>query len=249
MTPAARTGIAAAAVGAAALASMAGLDSWGRSRRTLTGPVAPFSSARQLLIDRPRDAVRVWREAGARGRIVVAVTARWNRIVIGLFGPTARDSHYPVTVSNMASDRAALLDSANFLYVASLDGIAREVIAVLPEDRYRERLPAGHDGMSLPASITSTFEGFPRSFTTLSRLALPAEPSLLYVAASAFEEPLTDELEAALERAGLRTDLALFCLELGDDRVSDAARTRLLAAAGRQPGRWRPLAGTGSQGP
>ncbi|MCM0080608.1 hypothetical protein L4X63_03290 [Geomonas sp. Red32] len=234
-----------------AVSALFALDRYGKSRRSW-GAYGPLGSPQAAirLTGRPEEAVAVWKDARCRGRLVLYVSGRWPSFVPGerLSEELYRD--YPLRLYNTARRfEAEALDSTTFLYVAALDGIARGIVAVLPEEelaRQREAARTSKDGRVDSRGVYLPREGYPRWFTTASLLAPPSEPVLLYVGASYFVKGDPDTLYRQLSAAGVRSDLVILCREEGGTATAREAERleRFARLAGFQGGGDKTMGGT-----
>jgi len=218
---------AAAAVLAFASASAGGLHVAGRAGRTFVTAGAPVGPGPEVVLVRTNaDAARAWHARGLRGRVVLHA---------GRFLHFVEESGSLLELSRgPGSGRAwerVLLEAAgprNHLWVAAAGGVARSVRYLSPPAALRVRLGAiGKAGSTLPLAIPD--RAFPRWIDEEApRLA---EPVLVDVNASWFDESGGEELLALLRRAGTTTDLVTLSLAEGNDDVSEAARARLRAFA------------------
>jgi len=183
------------------------------------GPAGSIGKAPVVtyLVETPTDAYALWKEAGYRGRTVVFVSGSWPSFVPGERIPEQMYRAYPLELFNTAQvfERDSL-DRLSFLYVAALNGIARSIVAVLPEEEFaRQRQAAlkAKDRRITDGEVYFPREGYPRRFSTAARLRAPGEPVLLYVGASYFSSGTAEELYRQLGAAGLRSDCVVLCAE------------------------------------
>ncbi|GFO70105.1 hypothetical protein GMLC_36840 [Geomonas limicola] len=233
-----------------------GLNAYGVSTRH-AGPAGSIGRARAVthLLQNPTDAYALWKEAGYRGRTVVFVSGNWPSFVPGERLPEQMYRAYPLELFNTAQVfEKDSLDRLSFLYVAALNGIARSIVAVLPEEEFaRQRQAAlkAKDHRILDGEVYFPREGYPRRFSTAARLRAPGEPVLLYVGASYFSAATADELYRQLSTAGLRSDCVVLCAETESQGLGPRAAAELNRFArliGATPGGGAPaVAGTGSR--
>jgi len=213
-----------------------GLDAHGRRARTY-GAAGPLGSseARAAFIGTPRDAYRLWKERGYRGRVILYVGERWARLDPNEYNIPPLYRPYPLPLYNLPREREReFLNNGNFLFMAALNGIARRVDAVLTPAGFAEidiqarqaRNASFDDGRTL-----LTHNGFPRAFSTVATVHFPGEPVLLYVGASYFRVGDAARLVQALNGIGLRADLVILCAEENDASLPSAARMELLRFA------------------
>lgn len=212
------------------------LDLHGRRARVY-GAAGPLGTpeAGALLVKTPLDAYRIWKERGYRGRIILYVGESWARLDPREYNIPPVYRPYPLPLYNLPREREReFLDNDNFLFMASLNGIARRIDALLA--------PSGFAGISAQAQLSrnvsmekghvfQTHDGFPRNFYTSATFRPPVEPVLLYVGASHFKEEAPERLAKTLISAGLRSDLVILCAEENDPSIPPKARQALLRFA------------------
>lgn len=181
------------------------------------------------MVANPENAYQRWHAHGEHGRIVVALS-RWLNFV-ETDEKIPNRNPVPLHVMNLAVDAAKQLSSQNFLYLAVRSGIAREIIHVVPESGYVERLANVKETEGAKArehDILAPHIGTPRRITTLTNLSMKSrEPVLLYINASFFSEYEPKELLFHLKRAGVRASDIVLCLSEHDDQVKKRERERL----------------------
>lgn len=220
------------------------LDSYGRSVRVF-GRAGRLNdpAVAKVVVASPQDACLYWKERGYRGRQVVFVGDRWARFDPSQYNEAPLYRGYPLKLYNLAEKQTREdLDAENFLYIAELNGITREITAILSPGGFAELAAAARTARNVrfgPHGIFLTHQGFPRTFTTAAKFRAGPEPVLLYVGATAFRELEPTELYRRLLQSGLTTDCIVLCLMEGDPAVSPAERTKLarfaqlLGAGGR----------------
>ena len=202
-----------------------GLDHYGRGSRVF-GKSGGINSTEtlKLVVDEPVDAYRSWKESGYRGRTVVYLADRWETCNPDEMMPAPVARPYPLEMVNPARFlEENSLNTATFLYIASLNRIARKIVAILPEQeisRLRESLRKGKDFRVTSGGIDDVRQGFPRSFTTADHFVPPRESVLLYVGASYFVSTEPEELLRLLAGSGITSDCILLCREKGKDSVT-----------------------------
>lgn len=210
------------------------LDARGAASRVV-GPSGAIGAPQVVkrLVQTPAAAYAAWKEAGYRGRTVVFVSGTWPSFVPSERLPEQMYRAYPLELFNTAQVfEKENLDRLSFLYVAALNGIARSILAVLPEEEFaRQRQAAlkAKDGRSAAGEVYFPREGYPRRFTTAAAFRAPAEPVLLYVGASYFLKGDAQGLYRQLSAAGLKTDCVVLCAEtetpgLGPRETGELAR-------------------------
>lgn len=217
---------------AAALLLAFGLDHLGKGARGFGTPRAigrePVSA---LVVARPVDAYRAWRAQGFKGRTVVYLADAWDRLDPNRFREALSQPGYPLALYRIA-DRIerSELDDSTFLYVASLKGVARRIVAVLSPEQFAEARQAALHAKNASVGdelVYLTHQGFPRWFAPLPQLPRQEEPVLLYVAASTFKSSSPLQLIEALRRAEFRSDFVLLCSEQGREGVGEPERRAL----------------------
>jgi hypothetical protein len=137
---------------------------------------------------------------------------------------------FPFEVFNPSRVFEDNLRPDNFLLVSMETNIAREVIHVMSDKQFRETRNAlkRDRGATISEKIISfPFNGSPRTITNLSDFKAPAEPVLLYIDASIFNDYEPDEFLRHLLAAGFKTDHLVFCMSFNDRSITDRDRERL----------------------
>jgi hypothetical protein len=219
-----------------AAVTVTGLDRFGRNCRVFgsTGGLREQHIVKKL-VDDPRDAYRLWKEAGYRGRTVVFVSDRWESFNPGELIPAQMFRAYPLQLYNTAK----LLEDENlsgvtFLYVASMHKICRGIVAILPEIeiiRMQGVARKAKDNRVSDKGVFVSRQGYPRWFTTAAFFSGPREPVLLYIGASYFKQAEPDELYRQLSASGLLTDCIILCNETGKETVTQIERSKLISFA------------------
>jgi hypothetical protein len=196
----------------------------GREARTSFSPPAEFRGARWATVGDAGEAVRVWGEAGLRGRKVLLLTGRWARVK-----DLGRDVIEAAAAGQAPFD---LIDADTAVLVAARSGIARDLQVVLPPAAYAQRLDEvrgakeirqGEGWLSLP------FHGFERRFAVPAALAPPGEAVLALVEPSFFSDGAPQAPDQWLRERGVEVELGL--VALSDPAATDAQRARAAAFA------------------
>ena len=220
-----------------AVVSCFGLDRYGKSSRR-SGPAwrVGRDAVTPLVVASPEAAYRAWKAGGYRGRTVLYLADGWDRFDPNQFNEPESHLAYPIKTYRIA-DRieSRFLEARTFLFLATLQGIARRIVAVVSPENFVQASQAAL--LSKNARVTDTtvyvtHQGFPRWFTTLGGLPAQSEPVLLYVAASAFRSYRPQEVLEALRRQGVQSDAVILCSLAGDSGVSPAERLDLAEFAG-----------------
>lgn len=225
-----------AAIVLLAVAVAWGLDVHGQRARTY-GAAGPMGSpeAAAVLVGTPRDAYRLWKDRGYRGRVILYVGDRWARIDPNEYNIPPIYRPYPLPLYNLPREREReFLNDGNFLFMAALNGFVRRVDAVLTPSGFAEIDAQARKARNVSfgdGRIFLTHNGFPRMFATVATVRSPGEPVLLYVGASYFREGDAASLVQALNGIGLRTDLVILCAEETDSSLPPTARMELLRFA------------------
>jgi len=213
-------------------AAITAINRYGKYSRVF-GPAGTIQSRIfvKKRVDVPREAYRIWKAAGYRGRAIVFVSDRWESFDPDELIPAQMFRAYPLQLYNTARlFEDDFLNDATFLYVASLNGIVRKIVAIVPESevgRMREAARKVKNSRVSDKGVYITRLGFPRWFTTAARFDGAAEPVLLYVGASYFRTAEPDELYHRLAASGLRTDCVILCNETGNASVTPLEIARL----------------------
>jgi hypothetical protein len=205
------------AVLALAGATLFGVDRYGRGSRSF-GSVGALTDSRvpKFLVDTPQDAYRVWKAAGARGRQVLFISGRWERLPDdGIDQDIPMSRPYPLRLFQIAEvQESRYLGAANFLYVAALNGMARSIVALLSAPGYAEMREAARSSKYGRVGANEVYlphQGYPRWFTDAEHFRGEREPVLLYVAAPYFREGSPDELFRQLQAQRLQSDCIILC--------------------------------------
>jgi hypothetical protein len=213
---------------AAAACSIAlGLHLAGASRRVVAGPGVPWRRAPCVLAGSNREVVTAWHERGVRGRLVVHAGRFLHFVEDGTL--SRRTLSGPG--DGPAADAALLAASGprNHLWVAAELGVSRRTWFVSPPASLGDRLASlGRGEAELPLAIAA--QTHPRVLDR--RPPEVAEPVLLEVNASWFDEGDGDSLARALDASGVRTDLVAISLAEDSVDVSPGARDRARAFGG-----------------
>jgi hypothetical protein len=195
-----------------------------------SGRVYAHHPEKPVMVNSPEDAYRRWRKAGLNGRVVISIS-RWLNFVdinSALIIPVRNPK--PLLVRNVAHEAEKQLSAKNFLKIAVLNGVAREVIHVVPETEYPDKVAAVREVEGATARGDAIFapdHGTPRRITTLKGLKRAGEPVLLYLNASFFRYHTPEEVLEGLKRAEIAADDVVLCLSANDPDVTEAERDRL----------------------
>ena len=216
-----------------AVLTVIGVDRYGKGSRTF-GYVGTLQDPQvaKFLVDRPEEAYRLWKGRGVRGRSVLFVSDQWEKLTvdeINIDPPMSRP--YPLQLYRIPEvQEQQHLSGSTFLYVASLNGIARRIVAVLDDAGYAHMLEAARSAKNSSISGGETYithEGFPRWFTTASGFKGSSEPVLLYLSAAYFRTGDPDRLFQQLSAKGLRSDCIILCKKSGDPGIGGKELERL----------------------
>lgn len=222
---------------------MIGIDRFGRNSRVFgpTGAIQAQSIVKKR-VDDPRQAYRIWKDAGYRGRTIVFVSDRWESFDPEELLPAQMYRAYPLPLYNTSrlfeDDH---LNGVTFLYVASLNRIVRKIVAIVPEGevgRMKEAARRVKNSRVSGKGVYITRLGFPRWFTTGAKFDGTGEPALVYIGASYFRHAEPEELYRQLASSGLQTDCILLCNEIGKDTITPtevAKLNRFARLIGMQP--------------
>lgn len=182
-----------------------------------TGGVTEQGIVRKV-VDDPREAYALWKQAGYRGRVVVYIADRWESFDPGTLIETQMYRGYPLSLYNTARLlEAEHLNGVTFLYVAMMNRLVRKIVAVVPQaevERMRALVPGVKDSRSTPRGVFLSRQGFSRWYTTGANFSAPPEPVLLYVGASYFRYAEPEDLLRQLASSGLTTDCVMLCREV-----------------------------------
>ena len=212
------------------------LDRYGHNSRTFRSSGAiDAAQVEKRIVGTPGEAYACWKSRGLRGREAVFVADAWDRLDIDESPSIPMSRPYPLKPYDIArSFERNTVTQANLLFIASLNGIVRSVVAVLSPAAYAER-SAGVQGFRgkgpSGGMVFQPHQGFPRWFTTPTGFRGSREPVLLYVGASIFKSTGPDELFRKLKDTGLQSDCVLLCLMDGDPGVTAREREKLVEFA------------------
>ena len=229
---------------ALSLSGVLALDRLGRAARSfgVCGPLAS-QAVSKVRVAQSVEAYRLWRARHYRGRTVLFLGANWPKVQPDGFiePPAARE--YPLKLDNyVATLEAQFLDSTTFLFMATQTGVARRIIAVLPETGFRNMMEGTRKAKHVELHngyLLVPYMGYPRFFATLKDLVDPGEPVLVYLAADFFQECSAQQLYTRLKEASVASDQVVLCDQAGEATVSEAARreldrfAQLIGAGGR----------------
>lgn len=208
------------------------LDSYGRNARVY-GVAGRLDDPRveKVVTATPQEAYQLWKKRRFKGRNVVFVGDKWERIDTTQYNEAPVYRQYPLKLYNLANKQEReYLAANNFLYFADQNGIARKITVVLSTTGFSQLVDQAPQAKNVKFSdgeIFMTHHGFPRTFTTGEYFHADREPALLYVSAAYFRENEPEELFRQLGRAGLTTDCVVLCTMAGDATVSAAERAKL----------------------
>ena len=185
------------------------------------------------------DVYRLWKEKGFRGRVVLHVGRYLHFVPVDMEDAYEGISRFPVETKSLIREYESKLDYRNFLMVALLCNIAREVYNVVPSYVFLGKLneARGMSGVSVSdESIRTHHLGARR--TILDSLPVLEEPVLLNIDASYFADPgAADSLLEELMASGIRTDMLTLCLSEDSPDVTEAERETLRGFASRLEGK------------
>jgi len=218
----------------APLASALLLDRLGVASRGVGAARRPGAGADVEVVRDERELHQTWREAGARGRVLVWMGSHLH------LEPADRAPRVDGLLARPGTGALAAayrerLGHRNHLWVALRTGLVRRLHLVLPERVIRRRHPAPD-----LSAVADRMDLWGAPVTVTARVPSIAEPVLLGVDASWFEEDDGGALLEALRGSGLVSDLVTVSLSEGSPDVSPAARERaraFAAALGRGAGR------------
>jgi len=212
------------------------LDQYGAASRVY-GAAGPLRApqAEKHFVDSPQESYRFWKSRGLKGRIIVYVADQWKRIDLKQYEDVPLYRPYPLRLFNPSVEKERkFLDDDNFLYMASITGLARQVTAVLSESGYEgitRQAEQAKDVSMRRGETRLPHYGFPRLFTTAAWLRAPGEPVILFVSASYFRNNEPEALFRTLAASGIIADYVEFCRERQDVSVSDREREKLVRFA------------------
>jgi len=223
--------------------AMIGVDRFGRNSRVFgpTGTIQAQSIVKKR-VDDPREAYQIWKDAGYRGRTIVFVSDRWESFDPEELIPAQMYRAYPLQLYNTSRlFEDDYLNGVTFLYVASLNRIVRNIVAIVPESEVGRMKNAARRVKNSRVSdkgVYITRLAFPRWFTTGAKFEGAGEPALLYIGASYFRHAEPEELYRQLASSGLQTDCIVLCNEIGKDTITPkvvAKLNRFARLIGMQP--------------
>jgi hypothetical protein len=201
------------------------LDRFGKSSRVVgqTGAIEAQQIVKKM-VDDPKEAYRIWRNAGYQGRTILYIADRWESFDPGELIPAQMFRAYPLQLYNTAKLlEDEHLSGVTLLYVASMNKIIRRIVAIMPESEVGRLAVAARKSKDHRVSDKEVFvsrQAFPRWYSTGANFSGVAEPVLLYVGASYFKYAEPEDLYRQLVKAGLQTDCVILCSEAGKVTVS-----------------------------
>jgi len=219
----------------ALVTTLFGLEKAGRSARFAgTAHALTDSSLPLKVLAEPGDVFALWKQQGVRGTIIVHVGRELH------FAPVEKDNEsaapsFPIVVTAAALKYEPALDAKNFLWLAMRTNMARQVITVLPDDSFREKVSLVREAMQkgylgILAMDNRTIVAHELgSKRVIADGYLPAidEPVVLNVDSSIFDSYEPAALHAMIGKSGLKIALMTCCLSESNAAVTDQARARL----------------------
>ena len=230
--------------------ALVGINRFGTYSR-VTGRTGTIQAQQidKKVVDDPKEAYRIWRDAGYRGRTIVFIADRWESFDPGELIPAQMFRAYPLQLYNTAKlMEDDYLNGITFLYVASLNKIIRKIVMIAPDSevgRMKVSAAKAKDSAVSEKAVFISRQGFPRWYTTAANFTAVKEPVLLYIGASYFKHVQPEELFRLLSASGLQADSVILCREKGKDSVTEDEIIKLgrfAALIGITP----PSAGSGS---
>jgi hypothetical protein len=200
------------------------------SRRHFTPP-EDFRGHRWAMVQDAAAAVDFWSASGVHGRQVLVLSGRWGK-------PVPQDGAAPSVAPGTADPAARAVERAGLvsgaLFEATMRGLARELLVVMPPAAFDARVAAIRTSREARVGAgwaSQTYHGIPRGFFLAERLPRPGEEVLLLVEPSFFAAGAPTDLTAWLEQKGIRFDLALIAAQ--DPEATAAQQEEALALASR----------------
>jgi hypothetical protein len=214
-----------------AAAAAFAVDWHGHASRIAFTPPEDFQGRRWAVVQDAAAAVELWNSAGLRGRRVLVATGRWGKPVVPGAPATMPPEPSPAAPAG-PPDRGAQVSGA--LFDATMRGLARELVVVMPSAAFDARISAigsARETTLGPGWARQPYHGIPRTFVRPSTLPVQDEAVLLLVEPSFFSEGAPPDLTAWLEARGVHFDLALIAAQ--DPEATPDQETAALALAGR----------------
>ena len=205
--------------------ALVGIDRFGKSSRVVgtTGTIQAEQIVKKR-VDDPKEAYRIWKNAGYQGRTILYVADRWESFDPGELIPAQMFRAYPLQLYNTAKLlEDEHLSGVTLLYVASMNKIIRRIVAIMPENEVNRMKEAARKAKDFKITTKDVFvsrQGFPRWYMTAANFSATEEPPLLYIGASYFKTAEPEELFRQLSASGLKTDCVILCNETGKDTVT-----------------------------
>ncbi len=218
-------------------ASLYWLGHKGSSSRVY-GPDHAVTDAPVYVLAGTPDVYRLWKEKGFRGRVVLHVGRYLHFVPVDMKDTSEGLSRFPVETISLIKEYEGKLDHRNFLMVALLGNIAREVYNVLPPYVFRGKLEAarGMSGVRVSGKRIRTHHLGSRR-TISDSIPVLEEPVLLNIDASYFARPgAAENLLKGLKASGIRVDMITLCLSEDSPDVTEAEREMLRGFASRLEG-------------
>lgn len=167
-----------------------------------------------FVFEEQKDVFRLWKSRGLYGRVVLHFDNAMDikplkdikmDIVRGFF-------HVPGLLASLESE----LDSENFMFFSIINGIARSVIGIVPENRFlmMDGYLKSSRYLAYGSSYRGAVESVPKVVTTIKGLPPLKEPVLFNFDANFFSSPdiVPEDLFGMLKRLKIKTDLLTFSL-------------------------------------
>jgi hypothetical protein len=217
------------AFGAAALVQHAGESArvYGEVQWSTDQPIRSLR-----LVETSRGAHAALARSGLRGRVLISLSRYLHFVPVE--GAVADGlNSFPIPSIDLVEVHAKQVNPRNLLWVVLQEGIAREIVHLLPEAEYQRRrgeIGRPSPGIDLlPTEIVTHELGSRR--TILADPPVLTEPVILCIDAAYLDEADIGSTLDRLRPSQLETDFVVLNLALDNPDVSDVGRIRLVELA------------------
>lgn len=170
-----------------------------------------------------------WKDSGFKGMKVMHMGRFLHFIEPDITSRYAGIKDFPVKAESLLGAYEAQMGESSYLWLALRGGIARELIHIVPDEVFREKVQAveGIEGLSVAEDgIITNFFGSRR--TVSGTVKGQGEPVLLNLDASYLLNIEPEEAYQSLKDSGLSLDMITLTLSVDNPQVGKLERERLL---------------------
>lgn len=181
------------------------------------------------ILKEPSDVYSLWKRSGFRGRRAVHVGKHVH--FLALEDKPRLESIMDSTLNSASqiAEYEGAINYKNFLRVAMLNNVVRQVDYMLPQDdvnKLRSQVQ-GNDPEAIVKDKVIIVKHLGLNRNISDRLPATSEPVLINIDASYFAYSDPAEFVRQLRESGLTTDMITLCLSEGSPDVTDIERNRL----------------------